>query len=172
MSLIPALSALESNPSPVALAKLARIRVILEEPEQIPGATTQLLAEMACDGYVNSELKTRGDELFPGLDPNADCSKVRPVDLERDYNFSEIDGILNGMGLKAVRPDKAMRWAAKNRDAHHVGWYLASGQTGRYSDGDDVALVLNGDAGGRRANLRGVQDKWRRYCHVLAEPKE
>lgn len=166
-------SSIVNNPEIGSEVKIEQIRAMLAELEalQATGVMAQLLTELACDGHVNPELTSRGDELFPGLDLAVDASRVRPVDLGRDYVFTKIDGLLDVKGFKAVRPDKGMRWAAKNRETHRNGWYLASGQTGCHSDGNDVALVLYGSDGRRNAHLRGVRRKWDRSYLVLAEPK-
>lgn len=165
-SQFPRLAALLASGSEEAsLALLRQIEASLSPMKRI-------LTELACDGFVHPELLSRGDELFPGQDPNADFSRVRPVGLGRNFTTPEIPGLLDAMGFKEVKPDKGARWAAANPDAQRKNPLLITKQVGLSSDKCEVVLVLREYNCKRRASLLHVAHKWDAGFLVLAEPKE
>jgi hypothetical protein len=148
-----------------ACAELAKIKL---------SPFRRLLAELACDGYVHPELLSRGDELFPGADPDAPIKGVRPVDIGKAFTRSQADAYLASLTppMKFCNPDKGVRWAAANPNAQRRNPLLIMGQVGLNSGGDEVVLLLYGNARERRARLNRAASEWGGDCLVLAESKE
>ena len=172
MNLSSRIAALELDGSPKAIATLRYIQAILDGEVVIPGGIAMLMKELACDGYVNSEID---DAHFPGADPFVSIEGVVEVDVPMDsWNDAEAAAYLDTMvpPMKPIMPDKGIKYAAKNPDAQRKHPLIISGQKCRYSVGDVYVLVLDESGRERRANLSDVQNRFSRHCRVLAELKE
>lgn len=171
-SLISRISALSNDTSPKAVATINYILAILDGKVAIPGGIKMLMAELACNGYVNPEID---DAHFPGADPFVSIEGVVPVEIDLDsWNDAEATAYLASLTppMQPVNPDKGLKWAAKNPDAQRKNPLVISGQKCRHSGGYDCFLVLGENGRERRAFLNDVQSRFNRSYRVLAEPKE
>ena len=163
------ITALLADTSPKAVATIKYILAILDGKVTIPGGIKTLMAELACDGYINPEID---DIRFPGADAFVSSDGVRPVDIGQDWVEADALAFLDSQGLKPVNPAKGLKWASEHKDAQRENPLVIIGQKCRSSDGHDCFLVLYECDRERLAFLCGVQCRFYRYCHVLAEPKE
>lgn len=172
MNLSSRISALLADNSPKAVATLRYIEAILDGKVIVPGGITMLMAELACDGYVNPEID---DERFPGADPFVSSEGVVPVEIDMDY-WTDPEAVVYLANLnppmQPVNPDKGIKWASENKNAQRENPLVILGQKCRNSGDDVCVIVLSGDGGERRAYLDGVQGGFDRLCRVLAELKE
>lgn len=165
------ITALIDDTSPKAVATIRYIQAILDGEVVIPGGIEMLMAELAYDGYVNSEID---DEHFPGADPFVSIDGVIPVDIGKDWTDSEAIAFLAAMTppMQPVKPDKGIKWTSRNKEAQRKNPLVILGQKCRRSDGGVCVLVLFEYGRERHARLCDVQSRFDRRCLVLAEPKE
>ena len=172
MSLLARFSSLLADTSPKAVATAKYIEAILDGKVVIPGGITMLMAELACDGYVNPEID---DGRFPGADPFVSSEGVVPVEIDMDvWDDPKAIAYLADMKppMQPVNPDKGIKWAAENPDAQRKSPLVILGQKCCRSDGRVCVLVLREVGGKRYADLDGVQNRFYRCYRVLAELKE
>jgi hypothetical protein len=170
-TLLARISALIADTSPKAVATTRYIQAILDGKVTIPGGIKSLMAELACDGYVNPEID---DAHFPGADAFVSIQGVVLVEIYMDVwtDPQAIEFLANlKPPMQPVMPDKGIKWAAANPDAQRKNPLVILGQKCRDSGGNVCVLVLHGSYRERYARLT----PWcgfSRHSRVLAEPKK
>ena len=169
MSLIPALSALESDPNPLAQDQLRRIQAILAEKPVIPGIIERLVATMNTDGgydWVNPNVT---DANFPTVtEPSLEGARLDKIVGSRQYVLAE----LKRLGRRAANAAELLLYGVKNPEEQRKYWIWALAQV--WVDPDsryEYAVVLDvGDDGKRNADLLGVAVDVNAVERVLSFP--
>ncbi len=168
MSLISAISALESDPSPFARDQLRRIQAILAEEPVIPGIIERLVTPKTDGGYdwVNPSIT---DANFPTVaEPSLAGARLDKIVGSREYVLAE----LKRLGRHAANAAELLLYGVKNPEKQRKYWIWALAQVLVSPDSRNecaVALYVGVD-GKRCAGLGDVVSDVDARGRVLSFP--
>ncbi len=162
------INVLLADNSPEAAVKIREIQAILDRKVQVLGGMVRLLAELACNGYVNPNIT---DANFPGMDPNVSIEGVRPVKIGKNFTRESAIAVLKAMNppMKPAALDKSIRWCAANPDYQRSHWMVCLAQSWFDSGRDECVVYFYGLSLDRRVRLSHVAGKWDAAHEVFAE---